>query len=332
MDASLKKQMRELLKKKNVVAVGMGHKRKDGALLSSHGVPYKAIVCSVIKKVPESELAKKDIVPKSIQGILTDVIETGVIKALQGRTGRWRPAPGGVSIGHYRITAGTLGCLVAKKGIEYILSNNHVLAESNNGAIGDEILQPGKYDGGQTFVDKLGSLAEYVKIEWIGGEACKIANAVAGTLNITASTFGRKSRLYAQTDEIPENLVDAALAKPLVNAAMPDILEIGRVNDINLSPKLGLPVQKSGRTTAVTKGNIEQTDVMTQVQYDSRIALYVDQIMIIPAGFSAPGDSGSLVLDESRNAVGLLFAGSDQVTIINRIGHIIELLEIDRIV
>ena len=68
---------------------------------------------------------------------------------------RLRPAQGGFSVGHYQITAGTLGTccydLSPFPGIPsryYILSNNHVLANANNARVGDPILQPGPYDGG----------------------------------------------------------------------------------------------------------------------------------------------------------------------------------------
>ena len=45
---------------------------------------------------------------------------------------------------------------------------------------------------------------------------------------------------------------------------------------------------------------------------------------------SEPGDSGSLILEKATNkAVGLLFAGSNQVTIANRIQDVMELLDIE---
>ena len=93
-----------------------------------------------------TQLSRRDMVPQALDGIPTDVIQTGPIRTLQGHTGRIRPAPGGVSIGHRDITAGTLGCLVAKNGQTFILSNNHVLANSNEADPGDPILQPGPYD------------------------------------------------------------------------------------------------------------------------------------------------------------------------------------------
>jgi len=157
-----RKLQRELLKKENVVAVGRGLKKVRGVVTSE-----KAIICSVVKKVEPETLSKKDMIPRRVGDMVTDVVETGKIKALKARTDRWRPAPGGVSIGHQQISAGTLGCLVKRGGEVFILSNNHVLADSNNASIGSNILQPGKYDGGD-LIDRIALLADFVPIEFGG--------------------------------------------------------------------------------------------------------------------------------------------------------------------
>ena len=89
-----------------------------------------------------------------------------------------------------------------------------------------------------------------------------------------------------------------------------------------------MAIQKSGRTTGLTKGEILQVDAMVTVQYgDGKTALFVDQIM---AGeMCSGGDSGSVVLDMDKNLIGLLFAGSETSTIINSIQHVYELLELE---
>ncbi|MBE9542582.1 MAG: hypothetical protein IMF01_09705, partial [Proteobacteria bacterium] len=46
-------------------------------------------------------------------------------------------------------------------------------------------------------------------------------------------------------------------------------------------------------------------------------------------GFSAGGDSGSLVLDMEGYGVGKLFAGSDKITIANHIQIYLDLLKAD---
>ena len=40
--------------------------------------------------------------------------------------------------------SGTLGSLVTKRGVQYILSNNHVLADADTATVGDAISQPGQ--------------------------------------------------------------------------------------------------------------------------------------------------------------------------------------------
>jgi hypothetical protein len=91
-----------LLCKQNVVGVGLGYKHVGG-------VPTDklSVVVLVNKKVPLPDLLRQHMVPKALGAVRTDVIEVGEIRLLDRRT-RMRPAPGGVSIGHYRITAGTL--------------------------------------------------------------------------------------------------------------------------------------------------------------------------------------------------------------------------------
>src|SRR3989304_10098747 len=100
----------QLFSRANVVATGIGYKVKDGKK-----TPTLSVVCSVIKKIQISALSSQDLIPKMVGGIPTDVVETGRIRALQSHTARIRPAPGGVSIGHRDITAGTLGCLGKRK-------------------------------------------------------------------------------------------------------------------------------------------------------------------------------------------------------------------------
>lgn len=321
----LRKHTKALLEKENVVAVGIGLKTTKGIRTTT-----PAIVCSVEKKVPLSQLRKRDIIPSEVNGVATDVVQTGPFKALKARTDRWRPAPGGVSVGHEKISAGTLGCLVKKNDAIHILSNNHVLAAQNEGALGSAILQPGKVDGGQYPIDRIATLSEFVRIQWAGGEGCKIGRGLARCANLMARFFGRKTMLEAVTAEAPENLVDAAIAKPTKDSYVSDeLLELGKIQDVNLLPEIGLAVRKSGRTTAVTEGEITQTDVVVQVGYsDGKKALFVDQLMVEPGGFSDPGDSGSVVIDSDNNIVALLFAGSDTSTIVNRIENVFDLLKI----
>lgn len=286
---ALKQNEDELLSRSNVVGVGIGEKIKGGF---SQG--RLCLKIYVEKKLAIQSLSKKEILPQEIARVETDVEEVGKIVAL-GNSERYRPAPGGVSIGHYKITAGTLGCLVKdkKSGKVLILSNNHVLANSNKAKKGDPILQPGPYDGGKKPKDLIGYLENWIEIN-----------------------FKKEA-----------NLVDAALARPKnTGDVQPEIVLIGSPQGLTKA-KIGMPIQKSGRTTGYTTGKVKDISASVKVNYDNQTALFRNQILT--TNMSQGGDSGSLVLDMKARAVGLLFAGSEQVTILNPISAVLNLLNVD---
>jgi hypothetical protein len=324
---ALRQVSRELLARANVVATGVGYKVTGGKRTLA-----PCIICSVTRKLPAAALAPADLVPRTIQDVITDVVETGPIRALQAPTGRFRPAPGGVSIGHRDITAGTLGCLVRKGGDVFILSNNHVLANSNDAQIGDPILQPGPHDGGTVASDHIANLEAFVPISFVLPEPpseCGFAQAVIAALNAGCRLIGSQTRYRIVSIQQTANLVDAAIARPLAAGDVTDeILGIGPIQG-TAQGTLGMRVKKSGRTTGLTTGEILQVDVTVNVQYGTgRIAQFADQLMA--GAMSQGGDSGSAVLDDQNRLTGLLFAGSDTTTIINRVEHVFAALGVTR--
>jgi hypothetical protein len=312
---------RQLLARANVVATGIGYKQSGGSKTET-----LCIVCSVKEKVPASQLSSQDLVPAAVDGAATDVVQIGVIRALQAPTDRFRPAPGGVSIGHVAITAGTLGCWVTKNGQKVILSNNHVLANSNDAEIGDAILQPGPFDGGSFPQDHIANLTQFVPISFQGDPSeCQFANAVTSIFNLVCRMIGSNTRYKATNIQAQENRVDAAIATPLsADDVKDEILNIGPITG-SVSGELGMAIKKSGRTTGFTTGEIQQVDVTANVQYGAgQIAVFTDQLLA--GAMSQGGDSGSAVVDENNRLTGLLFAGSDTTTIINRIENVFSAL------
>ncbi|QND52891.1 hypothetical protein HB779_13975 [Phyllobacterium sp. 628] len=199
---------------------------------------------------------------------------------------RQRPLLIGCSIGHYSITAGTLGGFAhhVESGKTVILSNNHVLANENKAKVGDAILQPGSYDGGKKNKDKVGALLGFVPV-------------TAGT----------------------NNLVDAAVASidEGIEFDAVTLTGAGKLKGLRKTPlRPGDKVFKVGRTTGVTQGivtAIEVDDVV--VSYEMGELSFDSQIEIQTSGsgpFSSGGDSGSVIMDEKGYACALLFAGSDQ--------------------
>jgi hypothetical protein len=242
-------------------------------------------------------------IPADLEGVPVDVEVTGKIVALPKPGGgvnpasRFpRPVPIGVSTGHPNITAGTIGCRVKDAaGNVYALSNNHVYADENRASIGDNVLQPGPYDGGVNPTDAIGTLAAFVPINFEGGDnTVDAAIALSSTANLGRST---PSNGYGT----PKSATAAAV--------------------------INLGVMKYGRTTSQTKGKVYALNATVNVGYDSGVARFVNQIVIIPGSFSAGGDSGSLIVVEkgtnARKPVGLLFAGSNSVTIANPIGAVL---------
>ncbi len=164
-----------------------------------------------------------------VEGLPVRIRKVGEIKPVLLRTDKWRPAPGGVSIGHFQITAGTLGCSVLKAGQKYILSNNHVLANCNNAALQDPIYQPGPHDGGQA-ADMLseGSGGDSEMLEYI--HANKTAKLIRASCRMGALTGGASEEqlealgVYGQAVglafQVIDDLLDAGGDAELVGKAV----------------------------------------------------------------------------------------------------------------
>jgi hypothetical protein len=244
------------------------------------------------------------------QDVPVNPVVTGLIDAQPHRF-RIRPAPGGVSVAHRRVTAGTIGCLstgrtAPRNSRLLILSNNHVLANSNNATYGDCICQPGPYDGGTCPADQIAILERFVPITFGGG------------VNYVDCATG-----WAWADRVRRELVYLSGTTR----------QFFRINSAPVAPVLGMPVGKSGRTTQLRSGRVTAIGASVSVNYGSgRVALFRDQIAIRAASgdFSAGGDSGSTVWtwNATRNPVGLLFAGGGGTTFANRITRVLTALDI----
>lgn len=327
-----KKYEKELLKKANVVGVMTGYKIKE-----EEKTDELSMVCMVEKKIRKGELKKRDLIPAKIKEVTTDVIQVGKIRALQiDKKARHRPCPMGTSGGHYMITAGTNGELLRDKktGKMCIGTNNHVGANSNDAEIGDPYLQPGPYDGGTTRDDIIGNLLRFVPIEFVGDPSlCSAARFWSMFYNVPARLFRRRTRLRPVIEYPEYNLVDAAMIEVDEKDVSAEIVDIGVPKGVGQA-QLDMLVQKSGRTTCHTvDGLITGIDAaIGPISYGpGKFAYFKDQIVISKEGFSAGGDSGSLVLDMNDYAVGKLFAGSEaeKITIANHIQSYLDLLDAD---
>lgn len=235
-------------------------------------------------------------IPSRLEQIPTRTVVSGPFVA-GALTAGVRPADSGYSIGHPDITAGTLGAIVQDGGgVCHVLSNNHVLANSNDASIGDSALQPGPYDGGSDPADAIGTLADFQPILF-DGSPNTIDAAIAA--------------VFSPADVTAE----APFYAPTSNAA---------------NATVGLDVKKVGRTTELTTGEVTEINVTVDVCYEcsgpfcfrcKKLARFQNQIGT--TDMSEGGDSGSLVVDTTNNPVGLLFAGSSTRTLANPIGEVL---------
>jgi hypothetical protein len=326
---SLRYHRKKLMSMENVVGMGMGYK-----IINGETTNQPAVMVLVKKKLPESKLRSRQVIPKMLNEIVTDVIEVGEVRLLADRTDKARPAMPGMSLGHYKVTAGTFGALVkdANTGESLILSNNHVLANASDGrdgrcALGDDILQPGAYDGG-TASDVIARLERFVPISKnTTQDRCSLARGVENVVNAVLKLVKPNYRLKFIKNTSSRNLVDAALAKPIKPEYVTGkIFDLGELKG-TVQPKIGMQIKKSGRTTGITTSEIKALEVVLKVMLgEGEEATFYEQILAGP--MAQPGDSGSIVVDENMMAVGLLFAGSEQSTIINPIVNVMKLLKI----
>ncbi|MGC7846461.1 hypothetical protein ACP3TJ_05235 [Desulforudis sp. 1088] len=327
---ALDKHRWQLMLLPNVVGVGVGFKRING-----EDTGQEALVVFVSEKVPEETLPRAYRIPRRIEGLPTDVVSVGEIRLLGERVARKRPASPGVSIGHYRISAGTFGAVVydSRSGEPLILSNNHILANNSNGKdhrarCGDPILQPGPYDGGTKENDAIGSLYRFAPLHYSvkrepGAAAARyepLLDRLAGAAYRPPFRWKYQRYVFSR-----RNFIDAALARPVdLEAISPEILDVGMCTSTG-SPAVGMLVKKSGRTTGLTHGEVRYLHSTIFVQISKKAgAVFEDQI--ICSSMSSAGDSGSLVVDEDNRAIGLLFAGSAEVTAANSINYVTRLL------
>lgn len=263
----------ELMNQENVAGVGIGEDDDGNTIVVVNVDDGKADDVTI----PDEH--EDDVEIRETGPFYAEVVKQKQPDAID-RKGKHRPIPGGVSVGHVDVTAGTAGYIVEDDdGDQYAGSNNHVYADVNNASEGDTILQPGSIDGGSPSNDKSAELAGYVPIED----------------GVTID--------FAWVTEVAEYQLSIA--------------ELGKPAGTPVDPAVGDVLTKSGRTTGVTEGTVDQVGVDVVVNYGSN--KYQINDCILTGDMSDGGDSGSATLmKDTMEPVGVLFAGSDSATVHNK--------------
>lgn len=291
-----------------------------GVGVSGGSIPGENCLVVYVESESSQEAVRREMVDvmsvneASDDSLPIEVEVTGVIDARTTNRSRFRPAPGGVSVGHHDITAGTIGGWAAgRSGTRarrlLMLSNNHVLANTNRGKFGDSIIQPGRADSGANPADRIAILERFIPV-----------NFASGSINYVDCATGWCWPNRVRRDHV-------------YHAGNPTARYFKIGNSVR-SPAVNMLVGKTGRTTDLTRGTIRAVQVSVNVNFGpAGVAHFRDQFAVRSASagnFSAGGDSGSIVWEwkAGLSPVGLLFAGGGGTTFCNRISRVYNALRI----
>src|SRR5882724_9559146 len=211
--------------------------------------------------------------------------------------------------------SGTLGSLVVRNGVKYVLSNNHVLAKSDFGTAGDAITQPGLAETHcqLTGLNTVANLSEFYNLQT--GSLPKIDAALAQIVNGSVDPNGKILLLGATaTNGVPDPGMPASGASGTGKAAT-----------------VGMNVAKSGRTSGLTCSSVMGLNVTSSVDYTQNCdgtgtaftITFADLVQVQGGTFSSGGDSGSLIVEQATaEPVALLFGGNDTDTVGNAISDV----------
>lgn len=318
----------ELIRRSDVVALAVGERTVGG-----EGTGEPCVKTFVVKKLPRNELPPEKLLPQflsladktevrldveemepptappkfsdtALQAAAQQVTVPYIGISIQELRQRRRPAIGGDSVAHYLFPIGTIATAVRDRtyrGVNYVLSCNHVIGRLNGALLGDAVLQPAPYDGGAYPQDLIANVSRFVTLRFDPGSS---------------------------------NKVDAAIAYARLGQVLPQVAWLGEVNGVKriARVRIGDVVRKVGRSSGLTTGKVVGINASVKINYASlgygnRTALFRQQLLT--RTMCSYGDSGSLLLDTDNAGVGLLFAGSSTHTIYNYMENVVDELSIE---
>jgi hypothetical protein len=284
LDAGAEAELRAI---PGVIHVSVGLKQVNGTATDEF-----CIRVYVAEKKEPSAIPPAERIPKSIQGVPTDVNQVKVVNAHED-SAKYRPITGGIEITNNvvdvngKISVGTLGCLATDNsdGKTVMVTNFHVIG----GTAGVTVLQPAT-----AAADVIGTVKR--------GQITGTIDAAIADVDPAIATTG---------DEINSLFLNGSN-------------HIAGVTD----PVGGMRAFKVGRTTGLTDGKVVDPDSVVTITYDPPIGPKSLSKMILvqctkvsgcccctcnvvdsSREFSESGDSGSAVVNDQRMAIGLIVGG-----------------------
>lgn len=308
----------DVMSTQNIIGVGIGLSDSESIGFTASSPNETKLILFTENVIPEEELQSRlagIVSTQALSNIQIQQVTVGRVDAYSHST-LHNPAPGGVSVGHFNVTAGTLGSRAIGLTPPWddrhlILSNNHVLANVNDARDNDSIIQPSKQDNKGKPSNEIAVLARWIPILF-GDDDNKI--------NYVDAAFGW--------------VKNAANIRGEQYSILDDKAYYYKTGTVPLEAIPGMIVGKSGRTTGLTRGRVTAVRVSIKVNYGDRVAQFRNQISIESVNdksFSKPGDSGSLIWsseDTGMQPVGLLFAGGKGITYANPIRQVLTALDI----
>lgn len=299
--AAKERHLGAFLDDRNVMGAGFGRRIAHDQLTDE-----PALVVYVASKIPLDLLPPSRHLPRRVNvgndSIAVDVVPTGPIYAhVAPLSKRERPVTAGLSIGHPRVSAGTLGCVVIDQTDQSrcIISNNHVFANSNDAEIPDGIIQPGTRDGGKDPDDVVATLKRFQLVTPFDNRVdCALAQISGADGGVSDSVkdglTDPPSPAHPAVGLLFAGGCNRAFLNPIddVLSVLESALPAGPGSTV--PAEIGMHVEKVGRTTRYTTSTILEIDVTVTVDgYKFGTGEFKDQIAT--AWMSSSGDSGSIV-------------------------------------
>lgn len=313
-----------------VEGVGFGYKETGGKFTDN-----VALIIFVRNKKPEGEIPADLRIPPRFEGYRTDVrVVPEVEPALCDNSSVYDTIQGGIQIASRHSAAvptsmevGTLGCIVRKRGDSsrenvYLLSNKHVLY-ANGAEENDYVYQPdvtgqslGPIQGAPLHEEVSGTVPDTIP-----GSTVTLSfylDCALALIVIDSRCFG--STCTQDTTRYASSIVDLevggmnSLSDVRSVVADPNIVRLPGLAPTPATPR----VFKVGRTTGKTAGIVRAVNGVShigttyqhniiEIEYDTQSDPPTHLNCKGHAAFAELGDSGSVVVDEARRVIGLVY-------------------------
>jgi hypothetical protein len=328
LDARHAEARRVLLGIPGVVGVGFGYRERSGELTGE-----LAARVYVREKRPPDQVDPDELIPPQVARIPTDVLRVPETTDLACEIlDSFDPVIGGIGISNLKgflgsptggnIEMGTLGCLAtlnqsSSRDNFVLLTNNHVLAGAG-GVKGDTVYQPKlERDSSGNFKplpdERLHPIGKSLNLGLKGHQPFAHTGEPSVSYYLDCAIASVSTCFSSWCDTNLGTGVKNEIHTLAVGGSSA-VEGIARVRPADLPPGGSYTVTKVGQSSGKTVGKV--TDALGTVVHPS--GLRNNCLIVVHTGpscgggtrFAEEGDSGSVIVNDQRKVVGLLFGGN----------------------